>query len=98
MPFCPVGFAYGVLTREKCLVFVDEAKVVDEELKKDWKEAGVEVRKYEIDEVGKALKGMEEKVKAGEKKLGMKVWTSASASWALKKVCESVSIQLLRLA
>ncbi|KAI9637649.1 peptidase M24, structural domain-containing protein [Dioszegia hungarica] len=95
VPFCPVGFAYVVLTREKCLVFVDEAKVVDEELKKDWKEAGVEVRKYGIEEVGKALKDIEKKVKADEKKSGMKVWTSASASWALKNVCESFQAEII---
>jgi Xaa-Pro aminopeptidase len=91
VPFCPVTFAYVVLTRDKCFVFVDEEKVTDEELKKDWDEAGVEVRKYGLDEVRKVIKGLKENNETDVKKGDIKLWTSASGSWALQKVCDGVS-------
>lgn len=63
----------------------------DEELKKDWDEAGVEVRDYSIEEVGKVIKELKGDKKEDLKKAEIKLWTSASASWALGKVCEEVS-------
>lgn len=76
------------------MVFVDEEKVQDEQLVKDWKDAGVEVRPYGIDEVAKYIGRLRDTLKAEDEKRKVKSWTSASMSWALSKAVGPVSTAL----
>ena len=76
------------------MVFVDENKVVDEQIKKDWEEAGVVIRPYGIEEVGKYIDKMRDGLKAEDQKQRLKLWSSASMSWALAKACGPVSSTL----
>lgn len=74
------------------MVFVDDAQVT-EDVRGDWKEAGVEIRAYKVDEVGKYVGGVVKEVN-GDKEKGktkVKVLGSRECSWALSKVVEPVS-------
>ncbi len=86
--FTPVAFAYCVLTPSECALFVDKRKVQDDdEMLEDFKNAGVTLKGYGVDEVQKFVEGS---VKAmGGKKV--QIFASRNTSWALAKACEPVS-------
>ncbi|WVQ79732.1 hypothetical protein IAT38_001832 [Cryptococcus sp. DSM 104549] len=97
IPFCPVAYAYVVLTEERCVVFVDEAKLSEKELRQRWKGENVEVRGYGVEEVGKFVKELvEEGKKEGEGKGGkVKVLAPRECSWALAEECSPTAIQTI---
>jgi hypothetical protein len=82
------------LTQDACVLFVDGKKVEDgSEVQSQLKEAGVDVRGYGVDEVGKWVTETLSKMKKGEedKKKVVKLWAPNECSWALSKACEDVS-------
>jgi Xaa-Pro aminopeptidase len=98
IPFCPVPYAYLGLTQDACVLFVDGKKVEDgSEVQNELKEAGVDVRDYGVDEVGKWVKETLGKMKerGNDKKKVIKLWAPNECSWALSKACEDVSGKLL---
>jgi len=92
IPFCPVAFAYAALTPKSCIIFINKAKVRDEDILADWKEANVTIRPYGIDEVEKAVK--EVGVQMSGDKGKFKIMAAREASWGLVKACEPVSRSL----
>ncbi|ORY29687.1 peptidase M24, structural domain-containing protein [Naematelia encephala] len=96
IPFCPVAYAYVALTTDECVVFVDERKLVNEELKVLWKAAGIEVRAYGVDKVQEYVK---EKTFAIRQRQGeksqVKVFSPRECSWALSKACEPADIEII---
>lgn len=72
-------------------MFVDERKVQSEELRKCWKEDGIEVRPYGVDEIGKFVK--ESKQEKAEKE-DIRVYAPRECSWALSDACDPVRFQL----
>ncbi|WWD19234.1 hypothetical protein CI109_103692 [Kwoniella shandongensis] len=98
VPFCPVAYAYLVLTEEKCVIFVDERKVEDEELRDRWQNEGVEVRSYGVNEVGKYVKIFKAELKAqlDEKdKVNTKILAPAECSWALAEACSPSAVEII---
>lgn len=89
IPHSPVAFAYFVLTQDSCAIFVDDRKIA--QVKDGFKEDGVEVRKYGVEEVGKYVKENLDSFKQENAKARVKVWAPVECSWALEKACESVS-------
>ncbi|WVW85428.1 hypothetical protein I302_107466 [Kwoniella bestiolae CBS 10118] len=89
IPFCPVAYSYLVLTPGKCVIFVDDRKITGERLKADWEKAGVEIRPYAIEEVGKYVKGLVADSRKDDEKRRMKVWTTRECSLALGDACSS---------
>lgn len=87
IPFCPVAYAYLVLTPSQCAVFVDKRKVGNE-LDERWKGEDVEVRDYGVEEVGKFVKAFEGE---DEEKRNVRVFSPAECSWALAQACSPVS-------
>lgn len=87
IPFCPVAYAYLVLTPSQCAVFVDKRKI-ENDLNERWKEEDVEVRDYGVEEVGKFVKAF-----VGENAEGrnVRVFSPAECSWALAEACSPVS-------
>ena len=98
IPYCPTTFAYVAITAEECVVFVDGDRV-DEETRKDWKDAGVEIRKYSLKEVGEWVKGYADLVRSkfeNEKdKEEVRLLGAPECSWALRRACEPVCHFLL---
>lgn len=84
IPFLPVAFAYCVLTATSCQIFVDKAKLVDDELANAWKEAGVEVQEYGVKAVGKYV------AKAVGNGKDVKVIGAKECSWEVVQLCEPV--------
>lgn len=89
IPFCPVAYAYLVLTPSQCAVFVDKRKV-ENELDERWKGEDVEVRDYGVEEVGKFVKAF---AGGDEEKRNVRVFSPAECSWALAQACSPVSRQ-----
>lgn len=87
IPFCPVAYAYLVLTPSKCAVFVDKRKV-ENELDERWKGEDVEVRDYGVEEVGKFVKAF---VNENSEERNVRVFSPAECSWALAEACSPVS-------
>ncbi|KAL7422335.1 hypothetical protein Q5752_002981 [Cryptotrichosporon argae] len=88
IPFCHVGLAYVAVTQDSCVAFVDESKVGDE-LRETWSDAGVEIRRYGVEEVAKYVKEYAEAL--GRKKVMIKA--SAESSWALVSACTPHDVQ-----
>ncbi|OWZ77209.1 cytoplasmic protein [Cryptococcus neoformans Bt85] len=88
IPFCPVAYAYLVLTPSQCAVFVDKRKI-ENDLNERWKEEDVEVRDYGVEEVGKFVKAF-----VGENAEGrnVRVFSPAECSWALAEACSPSKI------
>ncbi|WWC90545.1 uncharacterized protein L201_005481 [Kwoniella dendrophila CBS 6074] len=95
IPFCPVAYAYLVLTPESCTIFVDERKVKDqEELLTDWKQAGVDIKPYGIAEVGKFIKRLiASQNNSGKRKI--KIWAPRECSWALGDACSPSDVNVI---
>ncbi|WVQ95119.1 hypothetical protein IAU59_002213 [Kwoniella sp. CBS 9459] len=95
IPFCPVPYAYLVLTPKRCVVFADERKVTDEELKKRWEEGGIELRPYGVKEVGKLIKDTVEELRKGNEKRRTHVFASRECSWALAQSIKPSSVEII---
>ena len=89
IPYVPVAYAYLVLSRDDCAVFVDKRKV-DDDLQTLLDADGVEVRDYGVGEVGKYVQDAVSKVRAQDEKWAVKVFAPKECSWALAKACEPV--------
>jgi Xaa-Pro aminopeptidase len=89
IPYCPVAFAYAALTPDSCIIFIDPRKARDEDLLDDWREAGVKIHPYGIDEVEKAVK--EVGIKAQGDKSKFKIMAAKESNWALISACAPVS-------
>ncbi|OCF39115.1 cytoplasmic protein [Kwoniella heveanensis CBS 569] len=92
IPFCPVPYAYLALTPDRCVVFVDERKVTDEELKKRWKDEGVEVKPYGVEEVGRFVKEAVDAVRSVDEKRRVNVLAPRECSWALAESIKPSSV------
>lgn len=86
---CPIAYAYAVVTPSQCVLFVAESKVGDEGLRQRWKEDGVELRPYGVDEIEKFVKKTTTSIKARDTKTTIKLWAPKECSWALQKACGS---------
>ncbi|WVR09447.1 hypothetical protein IAU60_006514 [Kwoniella sp. DSM 27419] len=91
IPFCPVAYAYLVLTPDACAIFVDEGKVQDEGLRSRWKEEGVTIKPYGVEELGKYVKGRT----SLRHKSAQIVLAAPECSWALSKVLEPAKVELI---
>lgn len=96
IPFCPVAFAYAVLTPDKCVLFVDPRKVRNQELLDEWAQGGIQTRPYGVDEVEKFVKEVAAQVKARDEKAKPKILASNDSSWALISACAPVSNSIRR--
>ena len=94
IPYCPTTFAYVAITAEECVVFVDGDRL-DAATQKDWKEAGVTVRKYGVKEVGDWITAYVSQVRAErdekDPKRDVQILGAPECSWALSRACEPVS-------
>ena len=79
IPFCPVAYAYLLLSKERCVVFVDDRKVSDE-LRGIWDIDNIEIRPYGVEEVGKAVQELHLGTSRAKPTT---IWTPRSCSWAL---------------
>lgn len=93
VPYSPVAFAYAALTSDSCVIFIDERKVTDEEVLQDWKECGVKIRPYGVDEVEKYVKEVVGVSK--EKGNKFKILASKESSWALIDACAPVGVETI---
>ncbi|KAK8854626.1 hypothetical protein IAR55_003365 [Kwoniella newhampshirensis] len=90
IPFCPVAYAYLALTADKCIIFVDERKVEDGELRERWDSEGVEIKPYGVEEVGKFVMEFTAELKGQgdeEVKVKTRVLAARECSWALGEAC-----------
>ena len=56
VPMCPVCKAYVIVSKEKCVLFVDKnVKIVDQDTKQHLSDAGVSLSSYDIREVAKTI-------------------------------------------
>lgn len=82
------------------MAFIDGDQL-EEGVKKDWEEAGVEVEKYGVKEVGDHVASLIKKlakIEGDEKgKKEVRVLGAEECSWALSKACEPVSFRLIPL-
>jgi len=87
IPYCPVAYAYFVLTPTRCAIFVDERKVQDAELRVRWDQEGLEVRPYGVEEVCKWVEEYhaEVRMKRGMK-TDLKLYAPEECSWALSDI------------
>ena len=91
IPYNPVAHAYLVLTSTRCIIFVDERKVQNEELRERWKSEDVETRPYGVNDVGECVKEMSEDAETSkDEKAILQVWSRLECSWALSKACYPV--------
>ncbi|WWC71379.1 uncharacterized protein I206_105334 [Kwoniella pini CBS 10737] len=93
IPFCPVAYAYLVLTPNRCVIFIDNKKVQDENLRHDWDLAKIDIKPYGVDEVGRYVKNLTGQAEDEKKKI--KVWTSRECNWALAGACSSSSVEVM---
>ena len=88
---CPAPFAYCALTEEDCVLFVDERKLQDGELRGLLDDAGVSIQSYGIDKVGGFIQSYVSKVRTRDEKANIAIGASRECSWALADVCAKVS-------
>jgi len=91
VPSVPVAYAYAVITRDRCIIFVDRKKI-GSELEQSWNTEGVEVRDYGVKNVGKAVKELTDD--AGEK-AEVKILGPKECSWDIARTIEPVSQSIL---
>ncbi|RXK42264.1 cytoplasmic protein [Tremella mesenterica] len=94
VPFCPVAYAYLLLTKTRCVIFVDGRKVGDE-LRDKLEIDKVELRPYGVEEVGKVLQEELSKLKAADEKSHIKVWAPRECSWALASTTQSTQVNII---
>ena len=90
VPNCPVPYAYLALTEKECVLFVDDRKV-PEDTRAALEECGVVVRPYGVDEMGKYVKEVKNKLREVDEKASLKVWGGGETSWGLAGACGGVS-------
>lgn len=90
IPYCPVAYAYLVLSSTQVTLLVDERKVGDE-LRETIKKDNVEIRPYGVEAVGKVIKGVVKSLKDGNEKKQVKLFAPKELSWALADVVAPVS-------
>ncbi|WVF67507.1 hypothetical protein IAT40_002263 [Kwoniella sp. CBS 6097] len=95
IPFCPVPYAYLVLTSKRCVIFVEERKITNEELKKRWEDEGVEARPYGVEEVGKFVKDVVGDLRGSNEKANIKVFAPRECSWALAETIKPLSVEII---
>ncbi|WRT68589.1 uncharacterized protein IL334_005567 [Kwoniella shivajii] len=93
VPFCPVAFAYLVITPQECTVFVDERKIEDEDLKMEWEKADIQVRPYGAKELGDFVK--EYIGSDGSDKKKFRMWAPRECSWAIEESCSPCKIEVI---
>jgi len=92
--FNPVAYAYLVLTATRCVIFVDERKVQDEELRARWDTEKIEVRPYGVRDVGECVQELSNKGgEVGLEKTMYHLWMRPESSWALARQCEPVRLR-----
>jgi len=94
---CPIAYAYAAVTKDKAILFVEEAKVQDESLRARFEADGIEIRPYGVKEIEKFVKDWVGKSALREKKSGFKLWAPKECSWALQEACKPVSLSFCGL-
>lgn len=89
IPYCPVAYAYLVLTSDRVVIFVDKRKLNDE-VNDIFDKIGVEVRPYGVEEVGKAVKETVKGFKDGNEKSQVKLFAPKEFTWALEQAIAPV--------
>lgn len=89
---CPIAYSYALVTRDKAVLFVEEAKVQDELLKARFEADGIELRPYGVKEIEKFVKDFMAKGALSEKKPPVKLWAPKECSWALQEACKPVCL------
>lgn len=85
IPFCPVAYAYLLLSNDRCVVFVDERKIGDE-LREILDIDKIEIRPYGVEEVGKTVL----EVQLGTSRAHPpRIYAPQSCSWALADACKA---------
>ena len=91
IPFVPVAYAYLVLTPTTCVIFVDQRKVQDEELKARFIVEGIQVQDYGVYAVGQYVKSfIAETTEKQDGKTSVTVWAPPECNWALYQACSPV--------
>ena len=85
----PVAYSYVVLTKKKCVIFVDGRKVPPELLTM-WKGQGITVHDYGVGAVGAYIHVFAHNVVAGDEKTEPKVFAPQELSWGLAEACAPV--------
>lgn len=82
---CPIAYAYAVITPALCVLLVEESKVGDEGLRQRWKEDGVDIRPYGVDEIEKLINEVTLQAKEAGVRAAVKLWAPKECSWAIQQ-------------
>lgn len=85
----PVAYAYAAVTRDTCVLFVEDKKVQDESLRQRWEDEGIALKPYGVQEIEKFVR--ESKSSLGEKSGDIRLWAPKECSWALQEACKASS-------
>jgi Xaa-Pro aminopeptidase len=83
----PIAYAYAAITRDQCVLFVEDKKVQDESLRKRWEDEGIEIKPYGVREIEKFVREAKSDM-ASEKSRDVKLWAPKECSWALQEACK----------
>lgn len=92
---CPIAYAYAAVTKDRCVLFVEDKKVRDEALRQRFEDDGIEIKPYGVKEIEKFVRDAKSDL-VGEKTGSIKLWAPKECSWALQEACKPVS-SLLKL-
>ncbi|CAD6568445.1 MAG: hypothetical protein TREMPRED_004541 [Tremellales sp. Tagirdzhanova-0007] len=96
IPFVPVAYAYLVLTPTTCVIFVDQRKVQDEELKARFIVEGIQVQDYGVYAVGQYVKSfIAETTEKQDGKTSVTVWAPPECNWALYQACSPSETEII---
>lgn len=87
-----MAYAYLVLTKESCVIFVNKEKAGDD-VKKAWEEVGVESRDYGVEQVGEYVKEVAKSLRKENEKKQVRVFAPKECSWALSQASSPVSLK-----
>lgn len=83
----PIAYTYAAVTRDQCVLFVEDKKVQDEALRQRWEEEGIDIKPYGVKEIEKFVRETKS-VLANEKSGDVKLWAPKECSWALQEACK----------
>lgn len=93
----PIAYAYAAVTKDKAILFVEDAKVQDGDLRARFEADEIEIRPYGVKEIESFVKNLVSNVAAREKKGQLKLWAPKECSWALQEACKPVSLSSTEL-
>ena len=87
---CPIAYAYAAVTKDRCVLFVEDKKVQDEALRQRFDDDGIEIKPYGVKEIEMFVRDTQSRL-VGEKTGNVKLWAPKECSWALQEACKPVS-------